>query len=109
MRVRGMSFISPRCVSDPEAQERCYTQSIQSGCDVVEDDAPAFGKAFKTADWKGLSNVEEAEKDEGDKAVTPIGGAEEKRDPLAGYLVDDDKAGVVAAALAGGDGGGGDA
>jgi len=38
--------------------------------------------------------------------MTPVGGAEEERDPLASDFIDDHKAGVVATAFAGGDGGG---
>jgi hypothetical protein len=34
--------------------KRCYTQSIQPGGHIIEDDAPAFGKAFKLAAGKGL-------------------------------------------------------
>ena len=94
---------------NPETQQRCYTQSIQSGCYVVEDDTPALRQSLKAADGEGLGDVEKAKEDECDEAVTPVGGAEEERDPLAGYFIDDDEAGVVAAALAGGDGGGGDA
>ena len=71
--------------------KRCYTQSIQPGGHIIEDDAPAFGQAFKLADGKGLGDVEEAEEDEGDEGVTPVGGAEEQGDPLAGDLVDDDE------------------
>jgi len=91
----------------PEAQQGSYSQSIQPGCDVVEDDAPARREAFEAADWERFCDVEEAEEDEGDDAVTPVSGAEEEGDPLACHFVDDDKAGVVAAALACGDGGSG--
>jgi hypothetical protein len=41
--------------------------------------------------------------------VTPVEGAAEQGDPLAGDFVDDDELRVVAAAFAGNDGGGGDA
>ena len=41
--------------------------------------------------------------------MTPVGGAAEEGDPLAGDFVDDDKLRIVAAGLAGDDGGGGDA
>ncbi len=71
------------------------TQSIQSGGHVVEDDAPAGGEALETADGEWLGDVEEAEEDEGDQGVTPIDGAEEEGDPLAGDFVDDDEAGIV--------------
>jgi hypothetical protein len=84
----------------PEAQQGSYTQSIQPGCDVVEDDAPACREAFEAADWERLGDVEEAEENEGDQSVTPVGRAEEEGDPLACHFVDDDKAGVVTAALA---------
>jgi len=103
MRVRGIFS------SDPKAQERCYTQSIQPCRDVVEDDAPAFGEAFEAPNREGFCDVEEAKKNEGDKAVSPVGGAEEKSDPLAGYFIDDHEPGVVTAALTGSDGGSGDA
>ena len=85
------------------------TQSIQPGGHIIEDDAPAVGKALELADGKGLGDVEEAEEDESDEGVTPVDGAAEQGDPLAGDFVDDDEAGVVAAGLAGDDGGGGDA
>ena len=41
--------------------------------------------------------------------MTPVGGAAEEGDPLAGDLVDDHELRVVAAGFAGDDGGGGDA
>ena len=47
------------------------------------------GRLFKLADGKGLGDVEEAEEDEGDEGVTPVGGAAEQGDPLAGDFVDD--------------------
>ena len=89
--------------------KRCYTQSIQAGGHIIEDDAPAFGEFFELADGEGLGDIEETEEDEGDEGVTPVGVAAEEGDPLAGDFVDDDELGVVAAGFAGDDGGGGDA
>ena len=86
-----------------------YTQSIQPRAHIIEDNAPALGKLFKPADGKGLGDVEEAEENEGDEGVTPVGGAAEQGDPLAGDLVDDDELRIVTAGFAGDDGGGGDA
>src|ERR1700722_8244941 len=94
-------------MSEPDAQEGRYTKSIQAGGDVVEDDAPATGKALEAADGKWFGYVEEAEEDEGDETVTPIGGAEEQGDPLAGDFIDDDALGIVGAAFAFNNGGGG--
>jgi len=54
-------------------------------------------------------DVEDAEEDEGDEAVTPVGGAAEERDPLSDHLVDDDKARIGAAGLTLDNGGGWDA
>ena len=90
---------------DPVAQKRCYTQSIQPCRDVVENDTPTLGKALKTPNGDRLGDVEKTEEDEGDKSVTPVRGAEEEGDPLAGHLIDYDKAGIVTSALSGGDGG----
>ena len=72
----------------------------QAGGDVVEDNAPAAGKALEAAPRKRFDDVEEAEEDEGDEAMTPIGGAEEQGDPLAGDFIDDLALGIVAAAFA---------
>jgi hypothetical protein len=94
---------------NPKAQQRCYSQSIQPGTDVVDDDPPAFGEALEATDREGLGDIEEAEEDKRDEAVPPISGAEKERDPLTCDFINNDEAGVVAAALAGGDGGGGDA
>ena len=93
----------------PQVQERCYTQSIQPGCYIIEDDAPAAGQVFKPANGKGLGDVEEAEEEESDQCVVQVEGAEEQGDPLAGDFIDDDELRVVAAAFAGNDGGGRDA
>src|ERR1035441_6590519 len=94
---------------DENAQKGCYTQSIQPGGHIVENDAPASGEAFKLADRERFGDIEKAEEHEGDEGVLPVGRAEEQGDPLAGDFVDDDKLGVFAAGLAGDDGGGGDA
>ena len=76
---------------------------------VVEHDARAGGEGFELADGPGLEDVEEAEEDEGEDGVWPVGGAEDEGDELAGYLVDDDVAWVFAGGFAGYDGGGWDA
>jgi hypothetical protein len=96
-------------MSDPDTQQGCYTQSIQPGGHIVEDDAPAFRKAFKLADGKGLGDVEEAKEDQSDEGVAEVEGAEEEGDPLAGDFVDDDKLRIFAAGFASDDSGGGDA
>src|ERR1700723_3078720 len=46
-----------------------------------------------------LEDVEEAEEQEGEYGVRPVGRAEDEGDELAGNLVDDDVAGVFAAGL----------
>src|SRR5580698_5142911 len=96
-------------MSEPDAQEGRYTKSIQAGGDIVEDDAPAAGKALEAAHREGFDDIEESEEDESDEAVTPIGGAEKQGDPLAGDLVDDYALGIVAAAFALDDRGSGNA
>src|ERR1035438_2440215 len=88
-RISGTDWGWLRGMSNPDAQQGCYTQSIQPRCHIVEDNAPAFGQAFKLTDGKGLGDVEEAEENEGDQSVTPIEGAEEQGDPLSGNFVDD--------------------
>jgi len=57
---------------------------------------PSLQASFQAGGRKRLGDVEEAEKGEADKAVVPIGGAEEQGDPDAGYFVDDDELGVFA-------------
>jgi hypothetical protein len=86
-------------MSEPDAQERRYTKSIQAGGDIVEDDAPAAGKALEASHGEWLGYVEEAKEYESDEAMTPISGAEKQSDPLAGDFIDDDALGIVAAAL----------
>jgi len=86
-------------MSEPDAQERRYTKSIQAGGDIVEDDAPAAGKALEAANGKWFDDVEKAKEHESDEAMTPIGGAEKQSDPLAGDFIDDNKLGIVAAAF----------
>ena len=83
-------------------------QGVDSGGDVVEHDAPAFGEEFDLADGRGLGDVEEAEEDESDERVFPSGGGGDEGDPLADDFVGDDDLGVFAAAFAGDDGRGGD-
>ena len=48
-RERGWGRVEGRGepFSEPEAQQRRYTQSIQPGGHIVEDDAPAFRKALE--------------------------------------------------------------
>ena len=96
-------------MSEPNAQKGRYTKSIQAGGDIVEDDAPAAGKALEAAHGKWFGYVEEAKEYESDEAMTPIGGAEEQGDPLAGDFIDDYTLGIVATAFALDDGGGGNA
>ena len=67
------------------------------------------GRLFQTTAGKGLGYVEQAEEHERDEAVSPVGGASEQGDPLAGNLVDDDKSRIVAAGFPGGNGCGGNA
>ena len=67
------------------------------------------GRRFELADGPGFEDVEEAEEEESEDGVRPVGGAEDEGDELAGYLVDDYVAGVFAAGFAGYYGGGGDA
>lgn len=93
-------------MSEPDAQEGRYTKSIQAGGDIVEDDAPAAWKSLEAAHGKWFDDVEEAKEDESDEAMTPIRGAEEQSDPLAGDFIDDDVLGIVAAAFALDNGGG---
>jgi hypothetical protein len=95
--------------TNPQVQERCYTQSIQASAYVIEYDAPACGEFLETADGEGLGDIEETEEDEGDEGVTPVGVAADEGDGLAGHFVDDYELRVVAAGFAGDDGGGGDA
>ncbi len=82
---------------NPNAQQRCYSQSIQPCAHVVENDAPSFRKAFELANGEGLRNVEEAKKNECDQGMLPVGRAAQERNPLAGHLVDYDEPGVVTA------------
>ncbi len=70
---------------------------------------PSLQATFKLAHWKRLGDVEETKKDKAEEAVDPIGRAEEKGDPYAGDLVDDDELRIFAAGFAGNDGGSGDA
>jgi hypothetical protein len=98
-----------RAISEPDAQEARYTKSIQAGGDIVEDDAPAAGKALEAPHGKWFDDIEEAKEYESDEAVLPIGGAEKQGDPLAGDFIDDDVLGIVAAAFALDDRGSGNA
>jgi hypothetical protein len=107
MRVRVIYFAQFTGALEPEAQQRCYTQSIQPGCDVVEDDAPAPGEALEAANREWFGDVEEPEEEESEEAMTPVRRAKEQGDPLAGYFVDDHEAGVVTVTFPCGNGGGG--
>jgi len=91
------------------AQQGSYTQSIQSGGYIIEDDAPAAGQTFKLAGGKWLGDVKKAEKNEGYQGVTPPSRAAEQGDPLAGDLVNDHELRVLASGFAGDDGAGRDA
>jgi len=81
----------------------------EAGGYVVEHDAGAGGEGFELADGPGFEDIEEAEEDEGEDGVGPVGGAEDQGEELAGYLVDDYEAGVFAAGFPGYYGGGWDA
>src|ERR1035438_678972 len=81
-------------------QQPTYSQSIQPGGHVVEDDTPAFRQAFKLSGRKRFRNVKEPEEDESQKSVPPIGTAAQQGDPLARHFVNDHEAGVVPSALA---------
>lgn|GEM_PF-6741916 len=96
-------------MSEPDAHERRYTKSIQAGGDIVEDDAPATGKALEAAYRKWFDDVEEAKEYESDEAMTPIDGTEKQGDPLAGDFIDDDALGIVSTAFALDSGGSGNA
>src|SRR5215469_5110807 len=48
-------------------------EGVEAGGDVVEHDAGAFGEALELADGWGLEDVEEAEEQEGDDGVCPVG------------------------------------
>ena len=61
------------------------------------------------ADGGWFEDVEEAEEEQRDGGVLPVGGDGDEGDELAGDLVDDDVAGVFAAGFVGYDRGGGDA
>src|SRR5450631_1297341 len=104
--VRGMS--NPDYNLEPDAQQSCYTPSIQPSGHIIEYDSPSFGEAFKLTDGRRLGHVEETEEDQGDKSVAKIERASEESDPLTGYLIDDDDLGIFSARLAGDDGRGGD-
>ena len=90
------------------AQNRRHSQSIQPCGHIIEYDAPTLGKVLQLADRKGLGDIEGAKEEQCSQAVPPVGRRKEKSDGLAGYFVDDDKAGIVAAGLARDDGGRGD-
>ena len=91
------------------AEEEAGEEGEEAGGYVVEHDAGAGGEGFEAADGPGLPDVEEAEEEEVEGGVMPVGGGEDEGEELAGYFVDDYEAGVFAGGLAGGDGGGGDA
>ncbi len=92
-----------------EVDELRDDEGEDAGGDVVEHDAGAGGESLELADGRGFEDVEEAEEEEGEGGVLPVGGDGDEGDELAGDLVDDDVAGVFAGGLAGDDGGGGDA
>src|ERR1700722_4234478 len=63
---------------EPNSQNRCYTQSIQPGGYIIENNAPAFGQPFKLTHRKRFGYIEETKKDECDETVDPVGRAEEE-------------------------------
>ena len=67
-----------------------------AGCNVVEHDAGACRGGVRVADGPRLEDVEEAEEQERERGVLPVGQDEDERDELASDLVDDDEAGVFA-------------
>src|SRR3954447_24518433 len=102
--MRGSGKVSAGCRErgiwlNPDAQDRCYSPSIQPGGNIVENDAPALGESLQLAGGKGLGDVEQAEKNEGDEGVFPVGGAAQERDPLAGDFVDHHESGIVPVAF----------
>ena len=56
LRLRGMS-------NPEDAAQIATPKAYRPGSHVIEDDAPAGGKALKLADGEGLGDVEEAEED----------------------------------------------
>jgi hypothetical protein len=96
-------------LAKPMVDELEADQGVDSGGDVVEHDAPAFGQEFDLADGRRLSDVEKAKEDECDERVFPASGRGDEGDPLADDFVGDHDLGVFAAAFAGDDGRGGDA
>ena len=88
--------------------EREDGESVKTGGDVIEHDACAGGQVLNQTYRRGFEDVEEAEEQEGDDGVGPVGRAEDKGDELAGDLVDDDVAGIFKTGLAGDDGRGWD-
>src|ERR1700733_14835748 len=81
-----------------------HGQGEEAGGYAVGHDAGAGGEAFELADGRRFENVEQAEENEGEGGVLPVGGDCDEGDELAGDLVDDDVAGIFAARFAGYDG-----
>ena len=52
---------------------RSRREGEEAGGYVVEHDAGAFGEVLQSADGPGLPDIEEAEEEEGEKGVLPVG------------------------------------
>ena len=91
------------------AEEQAGEEREETGGYVVEHDTGAGGEGFEAADGPWLPDVEEAEEEEIEGGVAPVGCGEDEGEELAGYFVDDDEARVLAGGFARGDGGGRDA
>jgi len=91
------------------AEEETGEEGEEAGGYVVEHDAGAGGEGFEAADGPGLPDVEEAEEQEVERGVAPVGCGEDEGEELASYFVDNDEAWVFAGRFARGDGGGRDA
>ena len=55
------------------AEEQAGEEGEEAGGYVVEHDAGACGEGFEAADGPGLPDVEEAEEEEGEGGVVPVG------------------------------------
>ena len=88
----GCGFAAFSFSVNPETQKRCYSQSIQPGGHIIEDDAPAVRQAAPAgATGKGLVMSNRRKRSSAMSAVSPVGGAAQQRDPLAGDFIDDDE------------------
>src|SRR6202789_355498 len=96
-------------MGDEVGDEGSEEEGDEAGGYVVEHDAGAVGEGFEFADGPGFEDVEEAEEEECECGVGPVGAHEDEGGELAGYFVDDHEAGIFAGRVAGGGGGGGGA